>query len=64
MRYRHFVDFRHGISVLANFAYGIAVLGTPRLPPPMSPSFCLKEVQLNNPADLFARWLSTKASTR
>ena len=25
MRYRHFVDSRHGISVLANFAYGIAV---------------------------------------
>ena len=30
-------------------------------PPPMSPSFCLKEVQLNNPADLFARWLSDKS---
>ena len=29
MRYRHFVDFRPGISVFANFSYGIAVLGTP-----------------------------------
>ena len=35
MRYRH-VDFRQGISVLANFAYGIAVLGT--LPPPPTPN--------------------------
>ena len=34
MRYRYFVDFRHGIAVFANFSYGIAVLGTP----PMSPS--------------------------
>ena len=37
MRYRHFVDFRHGISVLANFAYGIAVLGTPPPPHPQCP---------------------------
>ena len=36
-RYRHFVDFRHGISVLANFAYGIAVLGTPPPPTPNVP---------------------------
>ena len=34
MRYRYFVD-RHGISVFANFSYGIAVLGTP--PPPQCP---------------------------
>ena len=34
MRYRYFVD-RHGISVFANFCYGIAVLGTiPPCPPP------------------------------
>ena len=61
MRYRH-VDFRQGISVLANFAYGIAVLGTlpPPPPPPMSPSFCLKEIQLNKPTDLFAWWLSDR----
>ena len=26
MRYQYFVDFRHGISVFANFSYGIAVL--------------------------------------
>ena len=36
MRYRYFVDFRHGISVFANFSNGIAVLGTP--PPPKAPS--------------------------
>ena len=29
MRYRYFVDFRHGISVFANFSNGIAVLATP-----------------------------------
>ena len=33
MRYRYFVDFRHGISVFANFSYGIVVLGTPQCPP-------------------------------
>ena len=33
MRYRYFVHFRHGISVFANFSYGIAVLGTPQCPP-------------------------------
>ena len=32
MQYRYFVDFRHGISVFANFSNGIAVLATP--PPP------------------------------
>ena len=32
MQYRYFVDFRHGISVFANFSYGIAALGTPNLP--------------------------------
>ena len=37
MRYRYFVDFRHGISVFANFSYGIAVLGTPQCSPPNSP---------------------------
>ena len=37
MRYRYFVDFRHGISVFANFSYGIAVLGTAQCPPPNSP---------------------------
>ena len=42
MRYRYFVDFRHGSSVFANFSYSndIAVLGTPSPPlppPPMSP---------------------------
>ena len=26
MRYRYFVDFRHGIAVFANFSYGIAVV--------------------------------------
>ena len=50
MRYRHFVDFRHGISVFANFCYGTAVLGTPKCPP----HFVSKEIQLNNPADLSA----------
>ena len=36
MRYRYFVDFRHGVSVFANFSNGIAVLATPPLqaPPP------------------------------
>ena len=34
MQYRYFVDFRHGISVFANFLYGIAGLGTPQCPPP------------------------------
>ena len=33
MRYRYFVDFRHGISVFGNFSHGIAVLGTPQCPP-------------------------------
>ena len=33
MRYRYFVDFRHGIAVFANFSYGIAVLGTPQIVP-------------------------------
>ena len=33
MRYRYFVHFRHGISVFANFLYGIVVLGTPQCPP-------------------------------
>ena len=33
MRYRYFVDFRHGSLVVANFSYGIAVLGTPQFPP-------------------------------
>ena len=42
MRYRHFVDFRHGISVLANFAYGIAVLGTPPPHPQCPPHFVWK----------------------
>ena len=55
MQHRYFVDFRHGISV---FAYGIAVLGTP--PPPNVPLFCLKEIQLNKPRDLFAWWLSDR----
>ena len=32
MRYRYFVHFRHGISVFANFSYGIAVLGTLNVP--------------------------------
>ena len=34
LRYRYFVDFQHGISLFANFSYGIAVLGTPQCPPP------------------------------
>ena len=34
MQYRYFVDFLHGISVFANFSYGIAVLGTPQMLPP------------------------------
>ena len=33
MRYRYFIDFGHGISVLANFSCGIAVLGTPLISP-------------------------------
>lgn len=33
MQYRYFVDFRHGVSVFANFSYGFAVLGTPQCPP-------------------------------
>ena len=36
MRYQYFVDFWHGISVFANFSYGIAVLGTPQCPPSMA----------------------------
>ena len=32
MRYRYFVDFRHGISVFAKFSCGITVLGTPQCP--------------------------------
>ena len=39
MRYRHFVDFRPGISVFANLSYGITVLGTPFPPPPNVPLF-------------------------
>ena len=34
MRYRYFVDFRLGISVFANFSYGIAVSWLPLPPPP------------------------------
>ena len=41
LRYRYFVDFRHGISVFANFSYGIAVLRTP--PPPQCPPQLLKK---------------------
>ena len=40
MRYRYFVDFRHGSSVFANFSYGITILRywvPPPSPPPMSP---------------------------
>ena len=41
MRYRYFVDFRHGSSVFANFSYGITILRywvpPPPPPPPMSP---------------------------
>ena len=33
MGYRYLDDFRRGISVFANFSYGIAVLGTPQCPP-------------------------------
>ena len=33
MRYLYFVD-RQGISVFANFCYGIAVLDNPQCPPP------------------------------
>ena len=36
MRYRYLDDFRRGISVFAIFSYGIAVLGTPQCPPPLS----------------------------
>ena len=32
IRYRYFVDFRHGISVFANFYYVIVELGTPQCP--------------------------------
>ena len=46
MRYRYFVDFRHGISVCANFSYGFAVLGTPPPPPPMSPQLPKKSETL------------------
>ena len=43
MQYRYFVHFRHGISVFANFSYGIAVLGTPQCPPHSStPTICGK----------------------
>ena len=37
MRYRYLDDFRRGILVFAIFSYGIAVLGTPQCPPPLSP---------------------------
>ena len=33
VRYRYFVDFRHSISVFANFSCGITVLSTPQCPP-------------------------------
>ena len=33
MRYRYFVDFRHGISIFTNFSYGIVVLDTPQCLP-------------------------------
>ena len=43
MRYRYFVHFRHGISVFANFSYGIAILGTTQCPPHFStPTICWK----------------------
>ena len=38
MRYRYLDDFRRGISVFAIFSYGIAVLGTPQCPPPLTQS--------------------------
>ena len=44
MRYRYFVDFRHGISVFANFSCGIAVLGTAPPPSSMSPSWNSSEI--------------------
>ena len=33
MQYRYVVYFRHGISVFANFSYGVAVLGASQCPP-------------------------------
>ena len=41
MGYRYFVDFQHGISVFANFSYGIAVLvpPPPKCPPPYKKHF-------------------------
>ena len=33
MQSRYFVDLRHGISVFANFSYGIAVLDSPQCLP-------------------------------
>ena len=34
MWYRYLFDFGHGISVLANFSFGIAVLDSPQFPLP------------------------------
>ena len=39
MRYRYLDDFGRGISVFAIFSYGIAVLGTPQCPPPITLHF-------------------------
>ena len=33
MQYRYVVYFRHGLSVFANFSYGVAVLGASQCPP-------------------------------
>ena len=44
MRYRYLDDFRRGISVFAIFSYGIAVLGTPQCPPPISYAIILFEI--------------------
>ena len=40
MGYRYFVDFQHGISVFANFSYGIAVL----VPPPLNDPLLIKNI--------------------
>ena len=42
MRYRYLDDFQRSISVFAIFSYGIAVLGTPQCPPPVSTDFQTK----------------------
>ena len=57
MGYRYLDDFRRGISVLAIFSYGFAVLGTPQCRPPLHP-VAIEDVWFS----IFSPWVTASAS--